>query len=112
MLFDTLFGRCEIMTKKKWTFITNHAAVLTILDREQQQTSREVAAALGITERTVIRIIKELELEGYISKRKEGRVNCYTINRNLPLRRDAQQEVHVRELLQLISRNKSSTEIK
>lgn len=92
------------MTNKKWTFITNHAAVLTLLNREEHLTSREIAAALDITERTVIRIIKDLEAEGYIAKRKEGRENRYTINKDLPLRRNDQQEVYVRELLQLISR--------
>ncbi|HEY42635.1 MAG TPA: helix-turn-helix transcriptional regulator [Anaerolineae bacterium] len=92
------------MTYKKWTFITNHAAVLTLLNREEHMTSREIAAALDITERTVIRIIKDLEAEGYITKRKEGRENRYTINKDLPLRRNDQREVYVRELLQLISR--------
>jgi DNA-binding MarR family transcriptional regulator len=94
------------MTNDKWTFITNHAAVLTLLDREEHLTSREIAIALGITERSVIRIIKDLELAGYIAKRKEGRVNRYTINKDLPLRRDVQQEVQVHELLELISREK------
>jgi predicted transcriptional regulator len=93
------------MTNKKWTFITNHAAVLTLLDREDYLTSRGIAAALDITERTVIRIIKDLEVEGYVTKRKEGRENRYSINKDLPLRRDDQQEVCIRELLQLISRN-------
>jgi predicted transcriptional regulator len=92
------------MTKTKWTFITNHAAVLTLLDREEHLTSREIAMALGITERSVIRIIKDLEMEGYITKHKEGRENRYTVNKELPLRRSDQREVRVRELLQLISR--------
>jgi len=92
------------MTKNKWTFITNHAAVLTLLDREEHLTSREIAMALGITERSVVRIIKDLETEGYITKRKEGRENRFTVNKDLPLRRNDQREVHVRELLQLISR--------
>ena len=92
------------MTKRKWTFITNHASVLTLLDREEHLTSREIAMALGITERSVIRIIKDLELEGYITKRKEGRENRYTVNKDLPLRRNDQREVSVYELIQLISR--------
>ncbi len=91
------------MTRKKWTFITNHAAVLTMLDREGVHTAREIAAALDITERTVMRIIKELEAEGYITKRKQGRVNLYKLNKDLPLRRNDQQAVQIRGLLQLIS---------
>jgi predicted transcriptional regulator len=94
------------MPKNKWTFITNHAVVLTLLDREERLTSREIASALGITERSVIRIIKDLESEGYITKRKEGRENRYTVNTDLPLRRADQREVSVYELLQLISDRK------
>jgi len=93
------------MKNRGWTFITNHAAVLTILDCEEHLTSREIAMIIGITERTVIRIIKDLEVEGYVTKRKEGRENRYTLNKDLPLRRNDQREIHVRELLQLISRN-------
>ena len=94
------------MTKNKWTFITNHAAVLTLLDRGEHLTAREIALALGITERSVIRIIKDLEKDGYVTKRKEGRENRYTVNKDLPLRRIDQREIHVRELLQLISTKK------
>lgn len=92
------------MSKNKWTFITNHAAVLTLLDGKEHLTAREVALELGITERYVIQIIKDLEADGYISKRREGRQNRYTINKDLPLRRGDQREVHVRDLLQVISR--------
>lgn len=94
------------MTKNKWTFITNHAAVLTLLDREEHLTTREIALALEITERSVARIIKDLESAGYIAKRKEGRENRYTVNKDLPLRRSDQREVDVHALLQLISRKK------
>lgn len=94
------------MAKNKWTFITNHAAVLTLLDREEHLTSREIAMALGITERSVARIIKDLETAGYITKRKEGRENRYTVNKDLPLRRHDQREVSAYELIQLISRKR------
>jgi len=91
------------MSRKKWTFITNHAVVLTLLDRKENLTSREISIALDLTERSVVRIIKDLETDGYITKRKEGRENRYTVNKGLPLRRDDQQKVQVHKLLQLIS---------
>lgn len=94
------------MTKNKWTFITNHAAVLTLLDHKEQLTARDIALTLDITERSVHRIIKDLESAGYITKRKEGRENRYTVNRDLPLRRNDQREVSVYELIQLISRKR------
>jgi DNA-binding MarR family transcriptional regulator len=94
------------MPKNKWTFITNHAVVLTLLDREKRLTSRDIASALSITERSVIRIIKDLESAGYITKRKEGRENRYIVNADLPLRREDQREVSVNELLKLITDRK------
>ena len=96
----------ESMPKNKWTFITNHAAVLTLLDRENNLTAREIASTLDITERSVHRIIKDLESAGYIAKRKEGRENRYTVNKELPLRRNDQREVSVYELIQLISQKR------
>ncbi len=93
------------MASSKWTFITNHAAVLTLLDREEILTAREIGSILDITVRTVYRIIQDLEQAGYITKRKEGRENRFTINKSLPLRRNTQREVHVRELLHAISNN-------
>ncbi len=95
------------MPENKWTFITNHAVVLTLLDREENLTAREIAISLGITERTVIRIINDLEAAGYISKRKVGRQNRYTINTDLPLRRHDQREIPAYELIQLLSRGNS-----
>jgi len=94
------------MTKNKWTFITNHAAVLTRVNHEDNLTAREIARTLDITERSVHRIIKDLESAGYITKSKEGRKNHYSVNKDLTLRRNDQREVSVQELLQLISRKK------
>lgn len=91
------------MKKKKWAFITNHAAILTLLDQKEQLTAREIGAKLDITIRTVYRIIKDLEAEGYLSKYKEGRENRYAINASLPLRRNNQREVQLQDLLEAIS---------
>lgn len=91
------------MENNRWTFITNHAAVLTILDRTDQQTAREIGAALQITNRTVYRIIRDLEQAGYISKHKSGRENRYVLNKSLPLRRENQRNIQVRNLLEAIS---------
>jgi uncharacterized membrane protein len=92
------------MKKKKWAFITNHAAVLTLLDQQENLTAREIGTKLDITTRTVYRIIKDLEIAGYISKYKEGRENRYAINRSLPLRRNNQWEAQIQDLLQAINK--------
>lgn len=94
------------MGNGRWTFITNHAAVLTLLDHDGHLTARKIGNVLNITVRTVYRIIHDLEQAGYISKRKDGRGNVYSINKSLPLRREHQRDVQVRDLLIAISDQK------
>jgi uncharacterized membrane protein len=89
------------MSENQWAFLTNHAAVLIKLNGEQNLTAREISLELGITVRTVFRIIQDLEEAGYINKSKAGRENRYTINKTLPLR--SQQNIQVDDFLQLIS---------
>ena len=85
-----------------WTFITNHGAVLALIGQYGQITAREIANALGITERSVLRIIKDLEREGYIQIEREGRVNRYEVNIEAPLRRQEKRDVIVGELLKVL----------
>lgn len=85
-----------------WTFITNHGAVLALIGQHGQITTREIAAELDITERSVLRIIKDLEKDGYIHKAREGRVNRYLINTEVPLRRREKRDVMIGELLKVL----------
>ena len=81
----------ERFTKMKdWTFVTNHGLVLSYLAEHLQITSREIAAALGITERRVQRIIAGLEQAGYIAKKRNGRYNTYVANMELSMRHPTQ----------------------
>jgi DNA-binding Lrp family transcriptional regulator len=90
------------MGRGEWTFITNHGSVLAIIGEQGQITSREIAERLGITERTVQRIISDLDREGYIDRRKVGRRNHYEVNRQRPLRREDQRGVQVAALLRVL----------
>jgi DNA-binding transcriptional regulator PaaX len=55
--------------------------------------------SIGITERTVRRIIADLEAEGYIKKAREGRKIRYSINYKLPFRHPAQRDKEIGILL-------------
>jgi DNA-binding IclR family transcriptional regulator len=46
---------------------------------------REIGDAIGITERAAHRIVAELVDAGYITRRRQGRRNEYTIQSDLPL---------------------------
>ena len=87
----------------EWTFVTNHGAVLALIDQHGQITAKEIADALGLTERPVRRIIAELEAAGYLSKQRVGRVNEYQVNLDLPLRRPEARATMVGELLRVLN---------
>ena len=90
-----------------WTFLTNHASVLLSLAADPNQRLRDVAAAVGITERAVQRIVADLEEAGYLTRTRVGRRNRYELNTELPLG-DAVVGAHtVRELLRALERQRS-----
>jgi predicted ArsR family transcriptional regulator len=62
-----------------------------------------VAQKLGITERSVRRILRDLENEGYIEHQRKGRVNTYRLYLDVPLRRPDQLGVPVGELLKILA---------
>jgi DNA-binding transcriptional regulator PaaX len=65
---------------------------------------REVAAAVGITERAVQRIVADLEQAGYVVRERRGRRNHYEVHDELPLRHPIERGSHVRALLMLARR--------
>jgi DNA-binding transcriptional regulator PaaX len=91
-----------------WTFITNHAVVLSSIAHDPIITARMLAETIGITERAVRRIITDLFNSGYIGKTKEGRRVRYTINYKMPLRHRTQKEKAVSELIKLLALNGGS----
>jgi DNA-binding transcriptional ArsR family regulator len=86
-----------------WTFLTNHSLVLSFLARHAMITARELSLQIGITERAIRKIIADLEKEGYIVKKKEGRRVRYTINPRIPLRHRSQRDKAVGQLLEVLS---------
>jgi predicted transcriptional regulator len=63
---------------------------------------REIAQAVGITERAVMRIVGELEEAGVIARTRQGRRTHYEINEAMPLRHPIEAERSVGELIRLI----------
>lgn len=86
-----------------WTFLTNHAHVMVCLRRDPVARMRDVAAAVGITERAAQRIVSELEEAGYLEREREGRRNRYTLNTALPLRHPLEGGHLSGELLDLLA---------
>ena len=86
-----------------WTFLTNHAQVLLCVARDPGIRLRDIAAGLGITERSAFGIITDLVEAGYVVKEKDGRRNRYRIQEHLPLPDSVARERTVGEVLALLA---------
>jgi hypothetical protein len=64
---------------------------------------RDIAAGLGITERSAYGIITDLTAVGYLVKQKDGLRNRYQIQAHLPLPEAASQEPAIGEVLALLT---------
>lgn len=85
-----------------WTFLTNHAHVLIYVARDPGARVREIADAVGITERTAHGILGDLVDDGYLRREKEGRRNRYECVEDLPLRHPIESDHQVGELLRAL----------
>jgi DNA-binding MarR family transcriptional regulator len=79
--------------------LTNHAHVLLCVARDPEMRLRDVADCVGITERAAHRIVCELESEGYLARRREGRRNVYEVARNRGLPHALERGARVSDLL-------------
>ncbi|WP_440073791.1 helix-turn-helix transcriptional regulator [Streptosporangium sp. OZ121] len=88
---------------KEWTFLTNHAHVLLAIAREPTARLRDVAEAVGITERAAQAIVADLEAAGYLHRERVGRRNEYTINPAGRFRHPAEADRRIGDLLALFT---------
>jgi len=86
----------------QWTFITNHGLVLVYIAKYPQSTTRAVASAVNLTERTVHKIIAALETDKYIERQRVGRNNVYHINSRTELRHETIRDVLVEDFLKVL----------
>jgi Mn-dependent DtxR family transcriptional regulator len=87
-----------------WTFFSNYGHVLVCLARNREVRLRDVAAEVGITERAVQKIVRDLQDAGYLTISKQGRCNRYRINRRKTLRHSLQSHCTVGKLLTLMAK--------
>ena len=87
---------------ESWSFLTNHARVLLCIAHDPAARLRDIAASLGITDRSVHGIVTDLTAAGYVVKHRDGRRNRYQIQVHLPLPEPASQEPAIGEVLALL----------
>jgi DNA-binding IclR family transcriptional regulator len=93
----------------EWTFLTNHARVLVCIAHDPGVRLRDIAATVGITERSAYAIVTDLTTAGYVLKDKDtdGRRNRYQIQTHLPLREAIGRERSIGEVLDVLLDNKT-----
>jgi DNA-binding IclR family transcriptional regulator len=87
----------------EWSFLTNHARVLLCIAHDPGVRLRDIAARVGVTERSAYGIVTDLAEAGYVVKEKDGRRNRYQIQAHLPLPDSAGRERTVGEVLALLA---------
>ena len=86
----------------EWSFLTNHAKALLCIADDPGVRLRDIAATLGITERSAFAIVNDLAAAGYIVKEREGRRNRYEIQHHLPLREETARERTIGDVLEVL----------
>jgi hypothetical protein len=67
---------------RHWGFLTNHALVLIHVANHPRSTLRDIAGAVGVTERATLSILRAMETDAIISREKEGRRVRYQVDFN------------------------------
>ncbi|WP_426361738.1 helix-turn-helix transcriptional regulator [Streptomyces sp. E-08] len=99
-------------THTEWTFLTSHARVLLAISRDPGARLRDIAATCGITERTVLAIVTDLEEAGYLTRSRadDGRRNHYGIVEGSRFRHPAEAGHQIAGLIALLADPRGPTE--
>jgi DNA-binding MarR family transcriptional regulator len=84
-----------------WTFLSNHGHVLVHLSRYPDSLVREIADAVGITERSTQAILSDLQAAGYVKIIKDGRRNTYKVNTSRKFRHPSEATESIGSLLNI-----------
>jgi hypothetical protein len=86
-----------------WSLLSNHGRVLVCIARDPGIRLRDIAASLGITERSAYSIVTALTEAGYVVKHKDGRRNRYQVQAHLPVPEPGSRGPPIGEILALLA---------
>jgi DNA-binding transcriptional ArsR family regulator len=66
--------------ERREMFLTNHALVMAAIAGDPQLRVREIAQLVGVTERAVESIVRDLTNAGYLTRMRRGRRNHYRVH--------------------------------
>ena len=86
----------------RWSLLTNHGRVLAYVAADPEARLRDIAESVGITERTAVQIVNDLERAGYLARTRVGRRNRYQLARECEVRMPRLSSITIGELLALL----------
>ena len=86
-----------------WTVLTNHGLVLLTIARNPNVRVRDIAEAVGVTERATQAILRDLDRGGYIERSRVGRRNRYSVRRRAALPHALLEPATVGDLVDALS---------
>lgn len=93
-----------VKNEATWTFLSNHGHILVHVNRNPDSKVREIAEAVGITERSALSILSDLEQGGYITIERIGRRNSYFVNTDKSFRHPMEAQQPISALLRIFSK--------
>ena len=89
--------------KQNWTLMASHGVVLFYIAASPDKTMREMAEALELTERRIVRIVRDLSDAGMLEVTKSGRRNVYRVNEDASFRHPTLSHVKLSALVQALA---------
>jgi DNA-binding Lrp family transcriptional regulator len=89
---------------RKWNFLSNYGLVLTHLFQNSRATLREIARGTDLTERAVYQIVRDLEVNGFIEKKRVGRRNIYNVNESALFSFPVYQNLNIAQMITALRR--------
>lgn len=88
---------------REWTLLSSHGQVLLAVAGNRQARVDDLAERVGLSRRSVLSVLRDLEVEGYIRRSHFGRRTTYVLAPDRPMRHPASAHHEVGELLSLLA---------
>jgi len=93
------YGTMTTRPARTWTFFSNHGHVMIFLSGHPDARVRDIAHAVGITERATSAILRDLENADFVTVTREGRRNHYRIHPERTMRHPMESHRAIGEVL-------------
>ena len=97
-----LLRREETPLAKPWTLMNTHGIVLFLIASSPDLTQRQISDALGLTERRIIQVVRDLVDADMLWIIKVGRRNSYVVNPDAAFRHPTLSHIKLGQFLRIL----------